>query len=44
MSLIRVRHDRKRGGVDIRKGKSPRMLLFLLALVVVAIWFLGQRF
>lgn len=44
MSLIRVRNDRKREGLGIRKGKSPRLLLFLLLLVAVAIWFLGQRF
>ncbi len=44
MSLIRVRRRRKREWVDIRRGKSPRVLIFLLALVILIIWYLGYRF
>lgn len=42
MSLIRVRRDRKKAHIDIRRGLSPRLLAFLLVLVVVAIWVLPQ--
>lgn len=34
MSLIKVRRARKREWIDAKKGRSPRALLFLLALVV----------
>jgi hypothetical protein len=44
MSLIRVRHRRRKEGVDIRRGRSPRMLIFLLLLVALAIWYLGTQF
>jgi len=44
MSLIRVRNRRKKDWIDVRKGKSPRMLFFLLILVALAIWYLGTRF
>ncbi len=44
MSLIRVRHRRRKEGADIRKGRSPRMLIFLLILVGFAIWYLGTQF
>lgn len=44
MSLIRVRNRRKKDWIDVRKGKSPRMLLFLLILVGLAIWYLGTQF
>jgi len=44
MSLIRVRRERKKDWIDTRKGRSPRMLVFGLILVVVAIWFLSVRF
>lgn len=44
MSLIRVRNSRKREGLDVKRGRSPKMLLLLLILVIVAIWFLGIRF
>lgn len=44
MSLIRVRRERKRDGVDARKGRSTRALVFLLILVGFAIWFLSTRF
>lgn len=44
MSLIRVRNRRRKEGVDIRRGKSPRMLLFLLILVGFAIWYLSTQY
>jgi hypothetical protein len=44
MSLLRVRRKRKREWIDIQKGKSPGALIFLLALVVVLIWYLHTRF
>ena len=44
MSLLRVRRKRKREWIDIQKGKSPGALIFLLALVVVLIWYLQTRF
>jgi hypothetical protein len=44
MSLIRVRRERKKDWIDVRKGKSPRVLIFLLILVVAAIWYLSTRF
>jgi hypothetical protein len=44
MSLIRVRRRRKREWIDTQKGRSPRTLLLLLALVVLIIWYLGYRF
>ncbi len=44
MSLIRVRHRRKKEGVDVRRGKSPRLLIFLFLLVLLAIWYLGTQF
>jgi hypothetical protein len=44
MSLIRVRHKRKKDGVDVRKGRSPKALIFLLILVVVAIWYLSTSY
>jgi len=44
MSLIRVRRNRKKEWIDVRKGKSPRMLIFLLLLVIAAIWYLATRF
>jgi hypothetical protein len=44
MSLIRVRRKRKREWIDAKKGKSPRALILLLALVVLIIWYLGYRF
>jgi len=30
--------------VDIRRGKSPRLLIFLLILVGFAIWYLNTQF
>lgn len=44
MSLIRVRRRRKKEWIDIQKGRSPRALMFLLALVLVLLWFLQTRF
>lgn len=44
MSLIRVRRKRKREWIDTHKGRSPRFLMALLALVVVIVWYLGFRF
>ncbi len=44
MSLIRIRRKRKREWIDAQKGKSPRALFFLLALVILIIWYLSYRF
>lgn len=44
MSLIRIRRKRKREWIDSQKGRGPRALIFLLALVIVVIWYLGYRF
>jgi hypothetical protein len=44
MSLLRVRRRRKREWIDIQKGKSPKALVFLLALVIVLIWYLHTHF
>jgi hypothetical protein len=44
MSLIRVRRKRKREWIDAQKGKPPRALIFLFALVIFIIWYLGFRF
>ncbi len=44
MSLIRVRRKRKKEWIDHQKGRSPRVLIGLLVLVVVIIWYLGYRF
>ena len=44
MSLIRVRRKRKQEWIDAQKGKSPRNLAMLLAVVVIIIWYLGFRF
>jgi hypothetical protein len=44
MSLIRIRRKRKREWIDAQKGKAPRVLIFLFALVVLIIWYLGYRF
>ncbi|MGW8265485.1 MAG: hypothetical protein ACWGSQ_03905 [Longimicrobiales bacterium] len=44
MSLIRVRRKRKREWIDTQKGRSPRVLIMLLALVALIIWYLGYRF
>ena len=44
MSLIRVRRDRKKDWIDAKKAKSTRRLVFFLALVLFAIWYLGTGF
>ena len=44
MSLIRVRRRRKREWLDSQKGRSPKALILLFALVVILIWYLGSRF
>lgn len=44
MSLIRIRRKRKREWIDAQKGRTPRALIFLLALVALIIWYLGYRF
>jgi hypothetical protein len=44
MSLIRVRRDRKKDWVDIRKGRPLRALVLLLLIVGAAIWFLSTRY
>ncbi len=44
MSLIRVRRDRKKHWIDVRKGRSTRVLVFLLIFVGVLVWFLATRF
>lgn len=44
MSLIRVRNRRKKDWIDVRRGKSPKILFFLLILVAAAIWYLGSGF
>lgn len=41
MSLIRVRRNRKKEWIDIKRGPSLRKLAVLLALVVGALWYLG---
>ena len=44
MSLIRVRRDRKRDWIDVKKGRSTQTLVFLLILCAVAFWYLASRF
>jgi len=40
MSLIRVRRDRKKDWIDIKKGIPIRVLVGLLALAVLLMWLL----
>ncbi|HSW31674.1 MAG TPA: hypothetical protein VLH75_19470 [Longimicrobiales bacterium] len=42
MSLIRARRDRSQLGYGARRGMSPSRLIILLALVIVALWYLGR--
>ena len=44
MSLIRIRRKRKREWIDAQKGRTPKALIVLLALVIILIWYLGFRF
>lgn len=40
MSLIRVRRDRKKDWIDIKKGIPTRVLVGLLALAALLMWLL----
>jgi len=44
MSLIRIRRKRKKEWIDAQKGKNPRALILLFAVVILVIWYLGFRF
>jgi len=44
MSLIRIRRKRKQEWIDTQKGRTPRTLILLLAVVILIIWYLGTRF
>ncbi|GMR12883.1 MAG: hypothetical protein BMS9Abin29_1077 [Gemmatimonadota bacterium] len=44
MSLIRIRRNRKKAWIDSKKGSPPIKLALLLAIVAMAIWYLGTRF
>lgn len=44
MSLIRVRRNRKKDWIDVRKGPSTAKLVALFVLVVLLIWYLSSRF
>jgi hypothetical protein len=44
MSLIRVRKGRKREGADVKPPKSPKVLAFVFALVMLALWYLTTRY
>jgi hypothetical protein len=41
MSLIRVRRNRKREWIDVKKGKPPFKLGLLLVVVIGVIWYLN---
>ena len=41
MSLIRVRRNRKREWLDVKKGKPPFRLVVVLAAVAGLIWYLN---
>jgi len=41
MSLIRVRRNRKREWLDVKKGKPPYKLVAVLVVVVGLIWYLN---
>lgn len=42
MSLIRVRRRRKKEWIDVKRGKPPGKLILLLAVVILAVWYLGR--
>jgi hypothetical protein len=42
MSLINVRRSRKKAGYDAKPPRSPRLLVFLLILVVIAAFYVPQ--
>jgi len=44
MSLIRVRRDRKKDWIDVRKVFKTRALIFLLILAGAAIWYLTAAY
>jgi hypothetical protein len=44
MSLIRIRRKRKREWIDAQKGRTPKVLMLLLSLVILVIWYLSYRF
>jgi hypothetical protein len=44
MSLIRVRRNRKRDWIDVKRGTSAARLVVLLVAVIAIIWYLGYRF
>ena len=44
MSLIRVRRNRKKDWIDVRKGRSTRALIFLLILCAIAFWYIAVRY
>jgi hypothetical protein len=44
MSLIRVRRSRKKAGADSKPPKSPKLLAILLAVVVLALWYLFTQY
>jgi hypothetical protein len=44
MSLIRVRRKRKQEWIDTRKGLPARALMVLLGLVLLLMWYIGNRF
>ena len=43
MSLIRVRRNRKKNWIDVRKGLPIKALLFLLILCGIAFWYVSVR-
>jgi hypothetical protein len=44
MSLIRVRRERKKQWIDVKKTFSTRKLGIFLTLVLLGIWYLTTRF
>ena len=44
MSLIRVRRNRKKNWIDVKKGRSTQALIFLLILCAIAFWYLATSF
>lgn len=44
MSLIRVRRNRKKNFIDVKKGFSTKALVFLLILAAVAVYYLTVRY
>jgi hypothetical protein len=44
MSLIRVRRNRKKNWIDVKRGSGPGKLVLILLVVVGAIWYLSVRF